>query len=437
MIDLLRYPADEETAKFKAITRSRGAVDPQVQQTVRQILDAVRQRGDAAVAEFTREFDQVQLAPGDFRVSGEALSAALEGLEANLRLAIEAAVDNIRSFHQRQSSNSWFVEDGDGVILGKKVTPIRRVGICVPAGQVPLFSSLIMAAVPAQVAGVEEICVVSPPQANGFPHPTIMGVAQLLDLGEVYALGGAQAVAAMAWGTETVAQVDKIVGPGSPYTVAAQQQVFGQVGIALLPGPSEIVVLADANANPAFVAADLLSQAEHGWDAAAVCVTPAETLALRVQEEVERQLAQLPRAEVMREALQAHGAVVVVPDMETGIELTNAMAPEHVELLVDEPWRWLEAVRHAGAIFLGPASTEPVGDYFAGTNHILPIGRAARFASSLGVADFVKNTSIISYTETRLERVGEQIATLAEAESLTAHAQAVRVRLAEEGKRNE
>jgi len=431
MIDILRYPADKETAKFEAITRARGAIDPQVEQTVRQILDTVRQRGDAAVAEFTHEFDQVQLAPGDFRVSGEALSAALEALAVDLRQAIEAAVDNIRAFHQRQSSNSWFMEDGDGVILGKKVTPIRRVGICVPAGQVPLFSSLMMAAVPAQVAGVEEICVVSPPQADGRPHPTIMGVAHLLGLDEVYALGGAQAVAAMAWGTETIAQVDKIVGPGSPYTVAAQQQVFGQVGIALLPGPSEIVVLADANANPVFVAADLLSQAEHGWEAAAVCITPAETLALQIQEEVERQLAHLPRAEVMRQALQAHGAIVVVPDMETGIELTNAMAPEHVELLVDEPWGLLDSVRHAGAIFLGAASTEPVGDYFAGTNHILPIGRAARFASSLGVADFVKNTSIIAYTEARLDRVGEQIATLAEAESLAAHAQAVRVRLTE------
>ena len=432
MMDILHYPADEATDKFKAITRIRGVVDPDVEETVRRILQEVRQRGDVAVAEFTRDFDGVALESGQFRVAQEALRAALEEMEPCLRRAIDAAVDNIRCFHRRQSGNSWFVEDGDGVILGKKIAPLRRVGICVPAGQVPLFSSLMMAAIPAQVAGVEEICAVSPPQADGLPHPTIMGVAHLLGIDEVYALGGAQAVAAMAWGTETLAQVDKIVGPGSPYTIAAQQQVFGQVGIALLPGPSEIVVLADASANPRYAAADLLSQAEHGWEAAAVCITPSEELARQVRDEVQRQLAQLPRCDVIAEALRAHGAIVVVPDMEAGMKLTNAMAPEHVELLVDEPWVWLESVRHAGAVFLGSASTEPVGDYFAGTNHILPVGRAARFASSLGVADFVKNTSIIAYTKARLDRVGEQIVLLAEAESLGAHAQAVRVRLEEE-----
>lgn len=429
MIEVFEWEGETGGAKVEALLQRRGGVPTEIEETVRGILSQVREEGDAAVCRVTRQVQGVDIEAGSFCVGTEAMRAAWEGLDGNLRASIEAAATNIRVFHQRQRRNSWFCEDGDGVILGKKVTPLDRVGVYVPGGEAPLFSSLMMAAIPAQVAGVGQVCVVSPAGADGLPHPAVLGTASFLGIGELYGLGGAQAVAAMAYGTATVPRVDKIVGPGSPYTVAAMQQVFGEVGIASLPGPSEIVVIADADADADYIAADLLSQAEHGWGAASVCLTPSAELAGRVAREVEKQLTRLPRAEVMRQALEAHGAVVVMPDLETALELSNRMAPEHLELLVSEPWGWLDRVRHAGAVFMGAASTEPVGDYFAGTNHILPIRGAARYASSLGVDDFVKTTSVISYTDARLKRTGADIVRLAAAEGLEAHAEAVRVRL--------
>lgn len=430
MVEILSYPAQPLPAKLQAILGRQQRIPEQVEETVRQVLEAVRTRGDEALAEFTAQFDRVQLRPEQFRVPAPVLAQALAQLDPALRQAIEAAAANIRAFHERQRVNSWFMEDGDGVILGKKVLPIARVGICVPGGQAPLFSSLLMAAIPAQVAGVQELCVVSPPQADGRPHPTILATAQLLGLTEVYGLGGAQAVGAMAFGTATIKGVDKIVGPGSLYTVAAKQQVYGVVGIEMIPGPSELVVLADEEADPRYVAADLLSQAEHGSGyEAVVCITPSAALAQRVQQAVEEQLARLPRSEEARLALENFGALVVVPDLGVGVELLNRLAPEHAELLVQDPWSWVEQIKNAGALFLGAAATEPVGDYFAGTNHVLPTNGAARFSSSLGVADFLKTTSIIAYTAGRLNKVGDQIIRLAEAEGFAAHAEAVRLRL--------
>ena len=429
MIEIVSYPSEPQADKLRAILGRRAGVPAEVEETVRDILRQVREGGDRALAELTRKIEKVELEPEQFRVPVEILDAAAAALDAELRVAIEAAVDNIRAFHERQKTNSWFVEDGDGVILGKKVIPIQRVGICVPGGQAPLISSLLMAAVPAQVAGVEEICVVSPPKENGRPHPDIMGAARLLGLEEVYGIGGAQAVGAMAFGTESIDQVDKIVGPGSLYTVAAKQQVYGIVGIEMIPGPSEIVVLADAEADPRYIAADLLSQAEHGTGfEASVCITPSAELAQSVRQEVIRQAEALPETAVVETALRNFGAVVVVPDLETGVELLNRMAPEHAELMVAEPWTWLEGIKNAGAVFMGPASTEPVGDYFAGTNHILPTNGTARYASSLGLGDFVKTTSIVAYSDRRLRRVGGQVATLARAEGLEAHARAVEIR---------
>jgi histidinol dehydrogenase len=428
MLEIVAYPAQPLANKLEVILGRRAGVSSEVEEAVREILSQVRARGDEAVAEFTSRFDRVDIAAGQYRIAEPVLQNALKEMDVSLRAAIEAAVANIRSFHEKQRVNSWFVEDGDGVILGKKVTPIDRVGICVPAGQVPLFSSLLMCAIAAQVAGVGEICVVSPPQDSGSVHATIAATACLLGISEVYAVGGAQAVAAMTYGTESVRPVDKIVGPGSPYTVAAQQQVFGLVGISMLPGPSEIVVLADAQANPRYVAADLLSQAEHGWGVASVCITDSRELVEAVVEEVEVQLAQLPRGETVRQALEEYGAVVLVPELVRGVELLNRMAPEHAELLVADPWSWLDKVRHCGAVFMGPASSEPVGDYFAGTNHVLPTNGSARYASSLGVADFVKTTSVISYSPNRLHETSASIALLARAESLEAHARAVEVR---------
>ncbi len=430
MIDIVSYPSSPPAAKLEAILDRHGGVPVEVEETVARILGAVRQQGDAAVATFTAEFDGVSLEPTQFRVPAEVLAQALVAMEPDLREALEAAIENIRAFHERQRRNSWFMEDGDGVILGKKIVPIQRVGICVPGGQAPLISSLLMAAVPALVAGVPELCVVSPPKADGRPHPDIMGTAHLLGIDTVYGVGGAQAVGALAYGTETIAAVDKIVGPGSAYTVAAKRQVFGTVGIEMIPGPSEIVVLAGPEAEARYIAADLLSQAEHGTGLeAAVCITPCESLARQIQAEVARQTVALPRQDEIKKALLAFGAVVVVPNLEIGIELLNRMAPEHVELLVEDPWGCLEGIKNAGAVFLGAASTEPVGDYFAGTNHVLPTNGAARYASSLGLDDFVKTTSIISYTPKRLARVGEQIVRLATAEGFEAHAEAVRLRL--------
>lgn len=428
MIEIVSYPCKPLAAKLAAIFARRAGVEPEVEKAVRDILRQVREGGDVALCALTWEFDKVDAQPGRLRMSAEALAEAAAELDSDLRASIEAAAANIRAFHERQKINSWFMEDGDGVILGKKVTPIERVGLCVPAGEVPLFSSLLMTTIPAQVAGVDEICVVSPPVAAGSVDPTIAATAQLLGVEEVYAVGGAQAVAALAYGTESIRRVDKILGPGSPYTVAAQQQVFGVVGIAMLPGPSEIAVLADQTADPRLVAADLLSQAEHGWGVAAVCITDCQDLAQQVQQEVAAQLTALPRNEVMAQALDEYGAVVVVPDLDTGIELLNRMAPEHAELLVADPWRWVDKIRHCGALFLGEASTEPVGDYFAGTNHVLPTNGAARYASSLGLADFVKTTSIIAYTDERLAKAGEHIVRMARAEGLEAHARAVSIR---------
>ncbi len=431
-MEIVAYPSEPLADKIESILRRRIGVSDKVDEAVRQVLHQVRERGDQAVVEYTERFDGVSVGDGGYRMSPAALQAGLDGLDASLRSAMEAAVANIRSFHEHQRDKSWFVEDGDGVLLGKKVTPIDRLGICVPAGEVPLFSSLLMCAIPAQIAGVGEICVVSPPQQDGQVHPVIAAAARLIGIDEVHAVGGAQAVGAMAYGTETVAPVDKIVGPGSPYTVAAQKQVFGLVGIPMLPGPSEIVVLADGDANPAYIAADLLSQAEHGWGVASVCITDSHALAEAVSAEVERQMETLPRADAVRAALEEYGAIAVVDSLDSGFELLNRIAPEHAELLVADPWKWLDQVRHCGAVFLGEAASEPVGDYFAGTNHVLPTNGAARYASSLGVGDFVKTTSVIAYTETRLRATQATIARLARAESLEAHTRAVEVRCEEE-----
>lgn len=432
MLEITAYePSVEPTGRLAAVLARRAGAPQEVEQTVATILAAVRSEGDAAVARFTQQFDNVSVEAGQFRVPDKMLIDAAQQADDDLMEAIAEAAANIRRFHQKQAQSSWFMEDGDGVILGKKVTPLRRVGICVPGGQAPLISSLLMAAVPAQVAPVDEICIVTPPQASGYPHPDILAAARFLGVDEVYAIGGAQAVGALAFGTESVPAVDKIVGPGSIYTVTAKRQVYGTVGIEMVPGPSEIVVLADADADVDFVAADMLSQAEHGTGhEAAVCITPSAELATAVQAAVETQAAQLPDPSTVEPSLSRFGVIVTVADLDAGVELVNRIAPEHLELLVDEPWALLDQIRDAGAVFLGPASSEPVGDYFAGTNHVLPTNGTARFSSSLGLSDFVKTTSIVSYSKKRLQSTAPKIARLARAESLEAHARAVEVRLA-------
>jgi len=428
VVEVVSYPSNPIAPKIEAILNRKLGVSDDVDLIVREILEAIRSDGDRAVAKFAARFDGVGVAESGYRIPVSELKSAIHGLDPDLRAAIEKAKENIYSFHNHQTSKSWFVEDGDGVILGKKYSPIDRIGVCVPGGKAPLFSSLLMCAIPAQIAGVEEICVVSPPRTGGSVDPVIAATAFLLGLDEVHAVGGAQAVGAMAYGTESIRRVDKIVGPGSPYTVAAQKQVFGIVGIPMLPGPSEIVVLADAGAETSYVAADMLSQAEHGWGVASVCITTSAKLAQELDVELSKQLAELPDSGDTVRALEEFGAIVIVDNLDDGIELMNLLAPEHAELLIANPWDSLDKIKHCGALFLGSHSTEPVGDYFAGTNHVLPTNGAARYASSLGVGDFIKDTSVITYSEKRMKKTGAMISRLARAEGLEAHARAVEIR---------
>lgn len=417
----------DDTERLDAIL-SRGATfSDEVDATVEDILGQVRQGGDTALLALTERFDGVRPAP--IKMSAATLDAALDALDDDLRDALAAAAANIRHFHEKQVRQSWFTDDGDGVILGQRVVPMERVGLYVPGGTAFYPSSLLMNAIPAQVAGVKDIHLVSPPQEDGRPHPLVLATAAFLGLEHVYAVGGAQAVGALAYGTDTVPGVDKIVGPGNAYVAAAKKKVFGRVGIDSVAGPSEIGVLADDTATPAFVAADLLSQAEHDVRASAILVTPHRSLADAVQEEVSARVPGLPRAEVIEQSLSDYGACVVTDTMEAAVDLMNALAVEHLELHVDDPWQTMTHIRHAGALFLGEHSSEPVGDYFAGPNHVLPTGGTARHASALGVHDFVRTQSVLSYTRERLEETGEQIVTLAEAEELQAHADAIRARL--------
>ncbi len=425
MIPIVEY-ADRAEALRPVLSRSASFSD-EVDAAARAILEAVRARGDAAVRELSERFDGVR--PDPLRVPPEALREAAEAMPDDLRDVIRQAEANVRRFHVRQKNESWFAEDGDGVLLGQRLVPIERVGLYVPGGTAFYPSSLLMNAVPAQVAGVEEIALASPPQADGRPHPLVLATAHVLGLEEVYAVGGAQAVGALAFGTESIPKVDKIVGPGNAYVAAAKKQVFGPVAIDAVAGPSEIVVLADAEADAAFVAADLLSQAEHDARASAILITPHRPLAEAVRAEIERMAPALERRAIIEQSLVDYGACVVTPSMAEAVALTNELAPEHLEILTADPWHVMTQIRHAGAIFLGPYSSEPVGDYFAGPNHVLPTGGTARYASALGVSDFVRRQSVIRYTRERLRRTGPKIAAFARAERLDAHARAVEIRL--------
>jgi histidinol dehydrogenase len=417
----------DDTDRLDAILSREATFSDEVDATVDDILAQVRDRSDAAVLALTEQFDGVR--PDPVKVPPELLDEAGDALDDELRDALTQAEANIRRFHEKQVRESWFTDDGDGVILGQRVVPMERAGLYVPGGTAFYPSSLLMNAIPAQVAGVEEIHLVSPPQADGRPHPLVLATAALLGLEHVYAVGGAQAVGALAFGTDTVPAVDKIVGPGNAYVAAAKKKVFGRVGIDSVAGPSEIGVLADETATPAFVAADLLSQAEHDERASAILITPHRPLAEAVKDEVAARVPDLPRADVIEQALADYGACVVTDTMEEAVALMNELAVEHLELHVDDPWQAMTRIRHAGALFLGEYSSEPVGDYFAGPNHVLPTGGTARHASALGVDDFIRTQSVLSYTEERLRETGDMIATIAEAEELQAHAEAIRARL--------
>jgi histidinol dehydrogenase len=420
-------PYAERHARLAAVLDRRAVFDDAVETAVRGILDAVRRDGDAALLALTERFDGVR--PAHLRVPAAALDAALVALDPALRRTMEDAADNIRRFHLHELPASWTTDDGDGVTLGQRIAPVERAGLYVPAGTAPLPSSVLMNAIPAQVAGVRSLAVCSPPGADGLPHPLILAAARLLGLDEVYAVGGAQAVAAMAFGTESLPRVDVVVGPGNAYVATAKKLVVGQVGIDSVAGPSEVVVLADAAADATFAAADLLAQAEHDERASAVLVTPSADLAACVQAEVERLVPTLPRSATLRASLPAYGAAIVTGSMDEALACVDELAPEHLVILADGAEALWDGIRHAGAVFLGAHSPEPVGDYFAGPNHVLPTGGTARFASALGVHAFLRRQSVVRYSAARLRRTGEAIARFAEAEHLDAHALAVRVRL--------
>jgi histidinol dehydrogenase len=398
---------------------------------VQAILDAVRTRGDAAVRAYTRKFDAPDL-PGSYRVPAVDIRRALKAIPADDLDILREAIDRIRDFHARQAEQSWITTEADGTVLGQLVRPVDRVGLYVPGGQggeTPLISSLIMNAVPAQVAGVKSIAVVSPPRRDTTLNPYILATAALLGLDEIHRCGSAWAIAALAYGTRSIRPCDVIAGPGNIYVATAKAILIGQVGIDMIAGPSEITILADEAANPDHLAADMLSQAEHDPLAAALCITTSSQLATRLKTALARQLAKLPRHELAAKALADWGGVLVVDDLEAGLELVNAIAPEHLELAVAEPFGLLGKIRNAGAVFLGHNCPEPVGDYFAGPNHVLPTLGTARFSSALSVQSFCKKTSVISASPAFLAAHGRKIARLARLEGLEAHARSVESRL--------
>jgi len=395
---------------------------------VKKIIEAVRQDGNKAIAALTEKFDGISLT--DFAVTEEEKQSAYEEINEEILAIIRKAAENIRSFHEKQLHPSWMATSENGTILGQKVTPLDSVGLYVPGGTAAYPSSVLMNVIPAKVAGVKRIVITSPPdKKTGKLPPAVLVAAQEAGAGEIYKVGGAQAIAALAYGTETIAPVDKITGPGNIYVALAKREVFGDVDIDMIAGPSEIAILADDTAIPAEVAADLLSQAEHDALSCSMLVTPSEALANEVAKEVEKQLSVLPRKEIALQSIENFGAIYVTDTMEEAIDTVNQLAPEHLEILTENAMETVGKVRHAGAIFIGRFSPEPVGDYFAGPNHVLPTNGTARFSSPLNVEDFQKKSSIVFYSETALRENGEEIASFARLEGLEAHARAIEIRL--------
>jgi histidinol dehydrogenase len=410
-----------------ALARPHGEAAPDLVARVAAIVDDVRRHGDAALVELTKRFDGVELPVDGLRVSAAEWDAA--AVPADLEASLVEAARRIEAFHRHQLPRSWWIRDEHGSLLGQQVAPLDRVGCYVPGGTAVYPSTVLMTLLPARVGGVRELVVVSPPGPDGRLAPSVLVAARLGGATEAYKVGGAQAVAALAYGTATIRRVDKIVGPGNVYVALAKRLVFGEVGIDTIAGPSEVVVVADETADPRHVAADLLAQAEHDTQARAVCLTDAPRLADAVCAELARQCPRLPRAAIADAAVRAHGAVVVTRGIAEAVELANRLAPEHLELAVADPFGWLLAVRHAGAIFLGPHTPEVVGDYLAGPNHVLPTGATARFASGLSVEDFVKRSSLIHYSPAGLRAAWPHLERLAAAEGLQAHSEAARLRL--------
>lgn len=394
---------------------------------VEKIVREVRCHGDSAVIGYTGKIDGVWLTAAEMEVTGEEKTKAVQSIDPNLLAALKTAAENIRKFHREQKENDrpWTSPRGSGSWVGQRRTPLERVGIYVPGGTAAYPSSVLMTAIPAIVAGVDEVVMMVPPAKDGSIYPLVLAAAEAAGVARIFRIGGAQAIAALAFGTDTIPKVDKIVGPGNLFVTLAKKAVYGHCDIDMLAGPSEIMIVADAGANPVYIAADMLSQAEHDELASSILVTNSEALSYQVEAELEVQLGVLPRAATARTALDRQGMILLVRDMEQAATCVNAAAPEHLEILTEDPESLLPSVRHAGAIFLGAYSPEPLGDYFAGPSHVLPTGGTARYASVLNVDTFMKTTSVIAYTAADLNPVADSIIELAEAEGLSAHAQAI------------
>ena len=398
---------------------------------VNDIIQNVRERRDEAIFEYTEKFDGAKIGKENIRVTEEEIAEAYELVDPKLLDVIRKALVNIRDYHAKQKQYSWFDSDESGIILGQKVTPLHTVGVYVPGGKAVYPSSVLMNVIPAKVAGVKNVIMTTPCGKDGKVYPSTLVAAKEAGVDQIYKVGGAQAIAALAFGTESIPKVDKIVGPGNIYVALAKKAVFGYVSIDSIAGPSEILVLADETANPRFVAADLLSQAEHDEMASAILVTTSEELAKKVSEEVDRFVAVLSRKEIIQKSLDQYGYILVADSLEAAIHTVNEIASEHLELVTKNPFEVMTKIRNAGAIFIGEYSSEPLGDYFAGPNHVLPTNGTAKFFSPLGVDDFIKKSSIISYSREALEPVYKDIVQFAECEKLTAHANSIRVRFEE------
>ncbi|HAN21617.1 MAG: histidinol dehydrogenase [Clostridiales bacterium GWF2_36_10] len=408
----------------------RTSADPsqiiKIEKAVDQILAEVKSRGDSALFEYTESFDKVIL--DNLKVTEQELDNAYQATDSEFIEILEEAVENISFFHKKQLRTGFEITEKDGIVLGQKITPLKRVGIYVPGGTASYPSTVLMNAIPARIAGVEEIVMVSPPDKNGSIPQMILAAAKIAGVNKIFKVGGAQAVASLAYGTESIPKVDKIVGPGNIYVTTAKQKVFGLVDIDMIAGPSEILVIADSTADIKCVAADLLSQAEHDKLASAVLICTCIEYAKNVSEEIERQLSDLPRNNIARESIDNNGKIIVVNNIDEAIEISNEIAPEHLEICVDNPFDYLDKIKNAGSIFLGKHTPEALGDYFAGPNHTLPTSGTARFSSPLSVDEFIKKSSYISYSKEALDKVKDKIITFAEKEGLDGHARSIEVR---------
>ncbi|MGN0571653.1 MAG: histidinol dehydrogenase [Candidatus Fimenecus sp.] len=426
MIQIAKADGVAERKLIEQLKQRSGEIDRTVTAAVSEILQNVRQYGDTSVREYTMKFDGS--VPENPEISKEELDASIEQCDSDFIYALYKAADNIRDFHQRQKQQSWLEPKENGVILGQRIRGLHRVGIYVPGGTAAYPSSVLMNAIPAKIAGVEEIVMVTPPRKDGTANPDILAAAKIAGVDRVFLMGGAQAVAALAYGTETVPKVDKIVGPGNIYVATAKKLLYGTVDIDMIAGPSEILIVADETANPKFLAADLMSQAEHDKMASAILLTTSFTVANKTAEELERQMQTLSRKEIIAQSLDNFGAIIVCNDMDEAVRFANELAPEHLEMAVKNPLEYIGKIDNAGSVFLGHFSPEPLGDYYAGPNHVLPTSGTARFFSPLSVDSFVKKSSFIYYTEEALREAKDDIVKLADTEGLTAHANSIKVR---------